>query len=129
MTVDNLLGPTSCWPTAAWCTPARPSNSDLFWALRGGGGNFGVVTSFEYRLHEVGPMIVGGLVVHPFARAKEVLTFYGEFMRTAPDELVAAAVLMTGPDGNKAAALRAPHRATSPRASASSRRSSSSARR
>src|SRR5439155_448755 len=64
-------------------------NPGLFWAVRGGGGNFGVVTSFEYRLQEVGPMIIGGLVVHPFPRAKGTLKFFAEFMPTAPDELVA----------------------------------------
>jgi FAD/FMN-containing dehydrogenase len=82
-------------------------NSDLFWAIRGGGGNFGVVTSFEYQLHAVGPMIVGGLVMHPFARAAEALTFYREFIRTAPDHLTAAAVLLTGPDGQKACGIAA----------------------
>jgi FAD/FMN-containing dehydrogenase len=54
-------------------------------------------------------MVVGGLVLHPFSRAAEVLTFYNEFMRTAPDALVAAAVLMTGPDGNKACAIAVTH--------------------
>ena len=91
----------------ASCTPAAPKTAILFWALRGGGGNFGVVTSFEYRLHDVGPMIIGGLVVHPFSRAKETLKFFDEFLRTAPDELVAAAVLMTGPDGQKACGIAA----------------------
>ena len=102
MTVDNLLGADVVLADGRLVHASSTDNADLFWALRGGGGNFGVVTSFEYRLHEVGPMIIGGLVVHPFPRAKEVLKFFGDFLRTAPDELVAAAVLMTGPDGNKA---------------------------
>jgi FAD/FMN-containing dehydrogenase len=63
------------------------------------------VTSFRYRLHEVGPMIIGGLVLHPLARAAEALRFYNEFMKTAPDELVAAAALMTAPDGSKACGI------------------------
>ena len=107
MTVDNLLGADVVLADGRLVHASGTENADLFWALRGGGGNFGVVTSFEYRLHQVGPMIVGGLVVHPFPRAKEVLRFFGEFLRTAPDELVAAAVLMTGPDGQKACGIAA----------------------
>ena len=96
MTVDNLLGADVVLADGRLVHASSTEHPDLFWALRGGGGNFGVVTSFEYRLHEVGPLIIGGLVVHPFPRAKEVLKFFGDFLRTAPDELVAAAVLMTG---------------------------------
>jgi FAD/FMN-containing dehydrogenase len=101
MTVDNLLGADVVLADGRLIHASSTENSDLFWALRGGGGNFGVVTSFEYRLHEIGPTIVGGLVFHPFPRAKAALAFYGGFMRTAPDTLVAAAVLGTGPDGAK----------------------------
>jgi FAD/FMN-containing dehydrogenase len=107
MTVDNVIGADVVLADGRLVHASSTENIDLFWALRGGGGNFGVVTSFEYRLHEVGPMVVGGLVVHPFPRAKEALKFFGEFLRTAPDELVAAAVLMTGPDGNKACGIAA----------------------
>jgi FAD/FMN-containing dehydrogenase len=105
MTVDNLLGADVVLADGRLVHANSTEHPDLFWALRGGGGNFGVVTSFEYRLHEVGPLIIGGLVVHPFPRAKEVLKFFGDFLRTAPDELVAAAVLMTAPDGNKACGI------------------------
>jgi FAD/FMN-containing dehydrogenase len=105
MTVDNLLGADVVLANGDLVHASEKENADLFWGLRGGGGNFGIVTSFKYRLHEVGPTIMGGLVVHPFARATEVLTFYNEFMRTAPDEFVAAAVLMTAPDGNKACGI------------------------
>ncbi|HEX2461144.1 MAG TPA: FAD-binding oxidoreductase [Vicinamibacterales bacterium] len=105
MTVDNLLGADVVLADGRLVHASSTEHPDLFWALRGGGGNFGVVTSFEYRLHEVGPLIIGGLVVHPFPRAKEVLKFFGDFLRTAPDELVAAAVLMTAPDGNKACGI------------------------
>ena len=107
MTVDNLLGADVVLADGRLVHASSQEHSDLFWALRGGGGNFGVVTSFEYRLHEVGPMIIGGLVMHPFPRATEALRFFAEFMRTAPDELVAAAVLLTGPDGNKACGIAA----------------------
>jgi FAD/FMN-containing dehydrogenase len=79
-------------------TASATENADLFRGLRGGGGNFGVVTSFEYQLHPVGP-VLAGMLVHPLPRAKEVLRFYREFTQSAPDELTAFAGLMTTPDG------------------------------
>ena len=66
---------------------SKDEEPDLFWAVRGGGGNFGVVTSFEFQLHPVGPMITGGLVAHPFERARDVLRFYRDFTKSLPDEL------------------------------------------
>jgi len=78
---------------------APAENGDLFWGVRGGGGNFGVVTSFEFQLHPVGPGVLGGVVVHPLRTAKEALRFYYEYSSTAPDELSADAVLLTSPDG------------------------------
>ena len=107
MTVDNLLGADVVLADGSLVHASSTEHPDLFWALRGGGGNFGIVTSFEYRLHEVGPLIIGGLVVHPFPRAAEVLKFLSTYLRDAPDELVAACVLMTGPDGNKACGIAA----------------------
>ena len=107
MTADNLIAADVVLATGELVHANAESNSDLLWALRGGGSNFGVVTSFEYRLHPIGPMIVGGLVMHPFDRAAEVLRFYGDFIRTAPDCLTVAAVLLTGPDGQKACGLAA----------------------
>jgi FAD/FMN-containing dehydrogenase len=74
-------------------------NDDLFWALRGGGGNFGVVTSFEYRLHRVGP-VLGGLLLHPVEQAADVLRDYGEYARSWADELSTVAALLTGPSGD-----------------------------
>jgi len=105
MTVDNLLGADVVLASGERVHASENEHTDLFWALRGGGGNFGVVTLFQYRLHQVGPTIVGGLVLHPFQRAAEVLAFYNAFMKTAPDELVAAAVLTTAPDGHKACGI------------------------
>jgi FAD/FMN-containing dehydrogenase len=105
MTVDNLIGADVVLADGRLVHASAAEEPDLFWALRGGGGNFGVVTSFEYRLHPVGPLIIGGMVAHPFARAAETLKFFAEFLRTAPDECVAAAVLMTGPDGHKACGI------------------------
>ena len=74
-------------------------NADLLWGLRGGGGNFGVVTSFEYRLHPVGPEVIAGRVLHSFADAPEVFRFFGEFVAEAPDELsVTASTFRASPE-------------------------------
>lgn len=70
---------------------------DLFWGMRGSGGNVGIVTSFTFQLHRVGTLLAG-MVVHPMSQAREVLHFYQEFSRTAPDELTAYAALATMPD-------------------------------
>ena len=74
---------------------------DLFWGIRGGGGNFGVVTSFAYQLHAVGPMVLAGVLFYPFAKAKEYLRFYGDFSRQSPDELNTIGGLGTSHDGAK----------------------------
>jgi FAD/FMN-containing dehydrogenase len=73
-------------------------NADLFWGLRGGGGNFGVVTSLEYRIHRVGPVLAGE-VVYPLDQAKEALRFYRDWSSAAPDEVRADATLLSGPEG------------------------------
>jgi FAD/FMN-containing dehydrogenase len=65
--------------------------------LRGGGGNFGIVTSFEYRLHPVGPIVLGGMLLHPFSRAKELLGFWRDYIEEAPDELGGAPAFLTAP--------------------------------
>jgi FAD/FMN-containing dehydrogenase len=79
-------------------TASEEENEDLFWGIRGGGGNFGVVTSFGYRLHEVGTVLGGGLS-YPLSKAQEVLRFYHEFASAAPDELSTTASLGVTPDG------------------------------
>jgi FAD/FMN-containing dehydrogenase len=79
-------------------TASATEHADLFWALRGGGGNFGVVTSFEYDLHPVGP-VLAGMVLYPLAKAKGVLRAYHELASGCPDELSTAAILLTTPDG------------------------------
>ncbi|HWC15833.1 MAG TPA: BBE domain-containing protein, partial [Terriglobales bacterium] len=78
---------------------SEAENADLFWALRGGGGNFGIVTNFQFRLHSVGPLIFAGMVVHPMARAKQVLQFYREFSAGLPDGACSWAALLHTPDG------------------------------
>jgi FAD/FMN-containing dehydrogenase len=80
------------------------SNPDLLWGLRGGGGNFGVVTSFEYRLHPVGPEVLAGGVLHSFAEATQVFRFFAEFVAEAPDELSVVASTFPAPPGLPAAA-------------------------
>jgi FAD/FMN-containing dehydrogenase len=86
-------------------TASDSENPDLFWALRGGGGNFGVVTSFQFRLHQVGPTIVGGLRAYPLDQAREVLRFYRTFSASAPDELTSFAMVLTLPGGPQAVAI------------------------
>jgi hypothetical protein len=80
-------------------TASEDDNPDLFWALRGG-GNFGVAASFEYRLHPVGPIIAGGLILYPFSAAWDVLRFYRDVSATLPDEFVVFAGLVHAPDGS-----------------------------
>ena len=74
LSCDNLLSADIITADGRFLTASATENADLFWGLRGGGGNFGIVTSFEYRLHPVGP-VLAGMVIHPMAKAKEVLTF------------------------------------------------------
>jgi hypothetical protein len=74
-------------------------NPDLLWGLRGGAGNFGVVSSMRFRLHETGPVVLGGMILHTRDKAREVLQFYREYMKTAPKELTLYTGLLTSPDG------------------------------
>jgi hypothetical protein len=74
-------------------------NADLFWAIRGGGSNFGIAASLEYDLHPVGPIITGGLVAHPQAKGVDVLKFFRDRCAKLPDEVMMAAGLLTAPDG------------------------------
>jgi FAD/FMN-containing dehydrogenase len=100
MAVDNLLSAEVVTADGERVMASATENPDLFWALRGGGGNFGVVTSFEFQLHPLGPMVIGGVAAHPVEKAKDVLHFYREFTRSAPDELTAFAGLLHAPDGS-----------------------------
>lgn len=98
---DNLLSCDVVTADGQLVEASATENPDLFWALRGGGGNFGIVTSFEYRLHSLGP-ILGGLVLYPMNQATGLLSMYDDLLRSAPDELGALAALGTLPDGTKA---------------------------
>ena len=104
LSCDNLLSADIVTADGQFLTASADQHPDLFWGLRGGGGNFGVVTSFEYRLHPVGP-VLAGMVVHPMSKAKEVLRFYRDFCRSCPDEMVAAGALMTSHDGDPVAVI------------------------
>jgi FAD/FMN-containing dehydrogenase len=100
LAIDNLLSAEVVTADGRVLTASERENGDLFWALRGGGGNFGVVTSFEYQLHDVGPMVTGGLIAHPYDAARDLLRFYRDFTSDAPDELTAFAGLLFAPDGS-----------------------------
>jgi len=102
--IDNLRSVDIVTADGTLRTASATQQEDLFWAIRGAGHNFGVVTSFEYRLHPVGP-VLGGLVIHPLSQAVEVLRFYREFSVSQPDELQTWAGILTLPDGNPVVAL------------------------
>jgi FAD/FMN-containing dehydrogenase len=97
LTVDNLESAEVVTATGEVVLSSATEHSDLFWALRGGGGNFGVVTRFEFRLHPVGPDVLSGLIVYPLSEAKSVLRHYREFMAAAPEELNVWTVLRQAP--------------------------------
>jgi len=87
MTIDNLLSVEVVTADGRQLHASEAENADLFWGLRGGGGNFGVVTRFEFQLHPVGPDVLSGLIVFPFDQAKQVITQFARFTETMPDEL------------------------------------------
>ncbi len=95
---DNLISVDVVTADGRQLTTSAAENEDLFWGIRGGAGNFGIATSFEYRLHPLGP-VVAGPIFYPVTKAREVLRFYREFTATAPDELTVSAGFLTGPDG------------------------------
>ena len=101
---DNLLSVDVVTADGQLRIASDTEHPDLFWAIRGGGGNFGVVPSFEYRLYPVGP-VLAGLVFHPFARAKAALQFYRDFSSATHEQLTTYAVPMTAPDGAKVVAI------------------------
>src|SRR4029079_7276779 len=105
LSLDNLLAAEGVTAHGERVRASAEEHPDLFWALRGAGANFGVVTAFEYRLHPVGPIVLGGMVVHPLAQARQVLRFYREFAAAQPDELTTYAALLTTPDGLPVIAL------------------------
>jgi FAD/FMN-containing dehydrogenase len=111
LALDNLLSVDVVTADGKLLKASTDENADLFWAVRGGGGNFGVAASFEYHLHPVGPMITGGLIAYPFDRARDMLRLYREVTASAPDELMLFAGLIHAADGSGAmlAAMVAGH--------------------
>jgi FAD/FMN-containing dehydrogenase len=107
LALDNLESVEVVLADGRVVTANQEANTDLFWALRGGGGNFGIATSFEYRLHSVGPTITGGLIAYPFSAAWDVLRYFRDVTASLPDEFTVFAGLLHAPDGSgtKLAAL------------------------
>ena len=97
LSIDNLLSADVVTSTGERVKTSATEHPDLFWGIRGGGGNFGVVTSFEFRLHPIGPDVLSGLIVHPLSAARDVLRFYRDFIKTTPDEFVCWFVLRKAP--------------------------------
>ncbi len=100
LALDNVRSAEMVLADGSVVRASADENPDLFWAIRGGGGNFGIAASFEYDLHQVGPIITGGLVAHPLQRGVEVLKFFRDACASAPDELMLVAGLLTAPDGS-----------------------------
>jgi FAD/FMN-containing dehydrogenase len=104
MSIDNLRAADVVTADGQLIHASEQHNSDLFWALRGAGANFGIVTSLEFDLHPVG-QIMGGMILYPMDQIVEVLKYYREFIQSAPDELTAYAAALTTPDGHPVVAI------------------------
>ena len=102
---DNLISADVVTADGRFQTASAAQNTDLFWALRGGGGNFGIVTSFEYQLHPVGPTVLAGSVVFPFDKAKEFHRLIRDFSSDMPDEMNIITFIHTLPEGEKACSV------------------------
>ncbi len=100
MALDNLRSVDIVTAEGELLRTSKDEAPDLFWAVRGGGGNFGVATSLEYQLHPVGPTVTGGLVAYPFERARDLLRFFRDSTAALPDEHTLFAGLIHAPDGS-----------------------------
>jgi FAD/FMN-containing dehydrogenase len=109
MAVDCLRGATMVTASGDVVRAGADEHPDLFWAIRGGGGNFGVAAWLDFEVAPVGPVVTGGLVAHPFAAARDVLRFYRDLTANLPDELIAFGGLLHGPDGTRLAAIAVCH--------------------
>ena len=103
---DNVLSVDMITAEGQLVTASAEENADLFWGIRGAGANFGVVTSFKYQLHPVGP-VVGGVVLYPLTQGRETLRFFHEFSATCPDEVSTVGLLLSSPDGVPAVGIAA----------------------
>ena len=97
LTADNLLSADVVTAAGELVQASEAENPDLFWGLRGGGGNFGVVTSFEFQLHEVGPTVLSGPIVHPFEDAETVLSGFRDYAASAPQDATVWCVIRHAP--------------------------------
>jgi FAD/FMN-containing dehydrogenase len=95
--IDNLLSATVVTADGKVLTASKDENPDLFWAIRGGGGNFGVVTSFEFRAHEIGTEVYSGIIVYPLESAKKYIQFHRDYVRTLPDDMTVWMVIRLAP--------------------------------
>ena len=102
---DNLLSVDIVTADGQFLKASDKENEDLFWGVRGGGGNFGIVTSFEYKLHRVGPQVLAGMVLHPFEKAREALKFYRNYSASIPDDMNTVCALLTSPEGHPVVAI------------------------
>ncbi|HTO44398.1 MAG TPA: FAD-binding oxidoreductase [Burkholderiales bacterium] len=100
LALDNLQAAELVLADGSVRRASADENPDLFWGIRGGGGNFGIAASLEYRLHPIGPIITGGLVAHPLARGGDTLKFFRDRCASLPDEAMLVAGLLTAPDGS-----------------------------
>ena len=101
---DNLLSLEVVTADGQLLTASPTQNEDLYWGMRGAGANLAIATSFEYRIHPVGP-VLGGMIIYPITKGRETLRFFDEFSASVPDELSTAALLLTAPNGNPAVAI------------------------
>jgi FAD/FMN-containing dehydrogenase len=101
LSCDNLVSAEIVTADGRSLRASATEHPDLYWAVRGGGGNFGIVTSFEYQLFPVGPTLLAGSVLYPYDRARDAMRFYHAFARAAPDELSLDAALATTPSGER----------------------------
>ncbi len=97
LTCDNLISADVVTADGRLVTASEDENEDLFWGLRGGGGNFGVVTSYEFRLHPVGPTVLAGMLVHPIDDAKELVRAHRDYVESAPEQLATATAIFMAP--------------------------------
>jgi FAD/FMN-containing dehydrogenase len=102
---DNLLSVDIVTADGQFLKASDAVNKDLFWGIRGGGGNFGIVTSFEYQLHPVGPQVLAGMVLHPFEKAREALKFYRDYSASIPEDMNTICALLTSPEGHPMVAI------------------------
>lgn len=98
-TCDNLLSAEMITAEGETIKVDKDNHPDLFWAIRGGGGNFGIVSRFQYQLHDVDTTVIAGMILYPMDQGKAVMQFYRDYARTAPDELMAYSGFIVTPDG------------------------------